>query len=727
MAKKTNQKEVQQECVLNNYRLQGLESINSLVCLQPKSHFFTLIENASKRENVKLRGLPLEIPSNLTVSTGTLRNSFYLDVFREYTNISKILLNIVYEGIGTAKFYLSEKNKGVKLLTTIDLTFDKTECHEDLFHLQRIPKHSRVFVDFHAISDLKIYDFFYSTNSNPVNEGNSIFLQRTFGKTIELINSLTNTLAAFNNRPTCYQNFLSQSQFVILDTTGSSEIDSDYRKGIKTINANIHVYKGDNFGGGGNAAQNLYIAEELAEKFGWTVDDYTILDDDIITSEETLFRLFVFNRYKKQNVACGAPIFMESRPTVIWENGGIWGRSDNQKFIDRKDRTTVFPSLINHGNEILQYEHLDELATLNKPDYVTFNLFSFSASKLKTQGYPISFFLRGDDVEYSLRMSESGDLITNPNLSIWQEPAHSYWQEYMAVLHGIVVNAIHGGWEADSSLRFFTECFKSHYCINDIRGLKVYTSILEDLCTDSPLFTDKFPEHYFKRKREFAELDKDFIHTSSERIENLYKNQGENKVFKLNFLHMGVHSPQYGDVIILHQPTTDRYATYSYDDPILSEFVSHYFKLITTLINDHDNLINQVKEKALLTSDKAFWNALYDKNKPRCLLQKEYQYEKTSDTFTEQLDLLKKSGNTFNSFYKEQLKNNNLDLIDKNNKKLNLTTVVLSEKEQKLAIIKQNFDPEVYLKLNPDVKDADMDPWEHFIKDGLDEGRIYRV
>jgi hypothetical protein len=34
-----------------------------------------------------------------------------------------------------------------------------------------------------------------------------------------------------------------------------------------------------------------------------------------------------------------------------------------------------------------------------------------------------------------------------------------------------------------------------------------------------------------------------------------------------------------------------------------------------------------------------------------------------------------------------------------------------------------NFDPQRYLELNPDVKEADLDPKEHFLKFGAKENR----
>jgi diaminopimelate decarboxylase len=38
----------------------------------------------------------------------------------------------------------------------------------------------------------------------------------------------------------------------------------------------------------------------------------------------------------------------------------------------------------------------------------------------------------------------------------------------------------------------------------------------------------------------------------------------------------------------------------------------------------------------------------------------------------------------------------------------------------------QDFKPEVYLRLNPDVKASKMNPYEHFVKHGIGERRKYK-
>jgi diaminopimelate decarboxylase len=38
----------------------------------------------------------------------------------------------------------------------------------------------------------------------------------------------------------------------------------------------------------------------------------------------------------------------------------------------------------------------------------------------------------------------------------------------------------------------------------------------------------------------------------------------------------------------------------------------------------------------------------------------------------------------------------------------------------------QDFKPDVYLRLNPDVKASKMNPYEHFVKHGIGERRKYK-
>eukprot|EP01036_Dinobryon_divergens_P049847 gene49847-66777_t len=135
------------------------------------------------------------------------------------------------------------------------------------------------------------------------------------------------------------------------------------------------------------------------------------------------------------------------------------------------------PHLNKHGLSLEGYERLDDFGPL---------------------GLPAALFLRGDDIEFSLRAATLGlPLYTNPNLAAWHEPGHSYAQEHMAVMHGMLINLAYSSNTADDYGAFFEQRMVEHAALDDLEGLSLYLGILEELLdVDSVLLTPAFTAHY---------------------------------------------------------------------------------------------------------------------------------------------------------------------------------------------------------------------------------------
>src|SRR5208283_4691665 len=105
----------------------------------------------------------------------------------------------------------------------------------------------------------------------------------------------------------------------------------------------------------------------------------------------------------------------KSEPKRMWEDGGIWGRYSKDMALP--ERTCPFPRLIRHGFLMEGFDHLDEMAELNYPEYSTFIFYGMPWETFLKLDFPVAFFLRGDDIEYSLRAALRGvRILSNPNL-----------------------------------------------------------------------------------------------------------------------------------------------------------------------------------------------------------------------------------------------------------------------------------------------------------------------
>jgi hypothetical protein len=200
------------------------------------------------------------------------------------------------------------------------------------------------------------------------------------------------------------------------------------------------------------------------------------------------------------------PVLRKSNPRAMWEDGSFWGRFAGGSFTGRRE--VIRPHFLRHGFRFKKTRHLSEMAQAHYPEYSTFIFQSLPAALAARIGYPAAFFLRGDDIEYSLRARAAGaGILSNPNLAAWHEPAHSYGAEYMAVSHGLIVNMCHGQTDPAPLAAFFMERAKAHIGVNDPRGLRLYARILADFNGCETFLQPGFAATYRARLGEFRGFD----------------------------------------------------------------------------------------------------------------------------------------------------------------------------------------------------------------------------
>jgi hypothetical protein len=450
---------------------------------KPTTQHLFLTFSGSKE--IRLTGSSIQLRRDVCVTSGTFRNSFYIESWRQLTNIQQLFLRVRFRGAIRLRVY--QVSLGVLPEVISSQRFNSDEVHTARFSLpdiQDYPKNARLFWDIVCESDsAEIFDVAYETNKPPSNEGRFVLLLRTFGRTQDICKLLDKFNGDANKAE--YKDFLDRVYFILFDT--SPNIDEHYA-GRVWPNLKTVVLKSANLGGGGNVSHLLYIMKYAFDELQVEPDDLLILDDDLELSTESLRRYTSFCRFRQQEVVCSVPVFMKSEPTVMWEDGGYWGKLNPNETMSGSHRS-LFPTLLRHGWRFKGFDHLDEMASVNFCEYSTFIFFGLSYKLFKTLGYPTAFFLRGDDIEYSLRLNASGyKLFTNPNLCAWHEPAHSYVQEYMAILHGITINLFYGSVQLEYYIDFFEKRLREHASVNDEIGLIVYTEILRTLTGETSVF-----------------------------------------------------------------------------------------------------------------------------------------------------------------------------------------------------------------------------------------------
>jgi GT2 family glycosyltransferase len=679
---------------------------------KPTTQHLFLTFSGSKE--IRLTGASIELKKDVCVTSGTLRNSFYIESWRQLTKIQQLFLRVRFRG--TLRLRVYQVCLGVLPEVISSQRLNSEEIHTariSLPDIQDYPKNTRLFWDIVCESNTaELFDVAYETNETPVNDGRLVVLLRTFGRTQDICKLLDK----FNNDANKgeYQDLFNRIYFILLDT--SANID-DYYANRTWSNLKTAVIKSANLGGGGNVSHLLYIMSCAFEELKAEPDDLLILDDDLELSTESLRRYASFCRYRQQEVVCSVPVLMKSEPTVMWEDGGYWGKLNPNENMSMSHRS-LFPTLLRHGWRFKGFDHLDEMASVNFCEYSTFIFFGLSYNLFKSLGYPTAFFLRGDDIEYSLRLNASGyKLFTNPNLCAWHEPAHSYVQEYMAILHGVTINFFYDADQLNYYIDFFEKRLREHGSVSDDIGLIVYTEVLRTLTGETSVFQQDFQTHYLEKFKFFKQLEGKYKYLSPFIVDQIRAKQGEippsvdrnakpQGTLVVPFVHMGDRSDLKFQSVLLHNPHSQLYRQIDCEDLTHKRKViqqkSEFYQLLAKLVENFETIVASWKTKMAHTQQEDFWTAINSK----------YQADSVLLSASEGIDI------------EEEVVQQLEVEIEEPTPQPEMPMQAASDTGNEF--LPADFDPAGYLKLNPDVAEAGQNAVKHFLLYGRYEGRTWK-
>lgn len=161
-------------------------------------------------------------------------------------------------------------------------------------------------------------------------------------------------------------------------------IDNSQNSGVTNTN-NIEVIPNKNLGGSGGFTRGL-----LEMDLDGTYTHCLFMDDDASCEAEAIKRTFYLLSYAKhENLAISGALLIENKPDILWEKGAFVGEGN---WIPQKN-------LLNVGHDPYNLFIADELETLKNP-YGGWWFFAFNIKKISF--YPFPFFVRGDDISFSL-------------------------------------------------------------------------------------------------------------------------------------------------------------------------------------------------------------------------------------------------------------------------------------------------------------------------------------
>lgn len=642
----------------------------------------------------------LQIAAHETVTAGVFRNSFYYGPWVEYTKVHHIFLKVDAKGRFRLRVFAATSGRSPECLLTLNVDNKKRQTsYLKLPDLDTLARNGRLFWD--CLSEdgqVDIHDISYVTDEPPVAEKTTLFLGRTFGRTKDLVRVLSNLA---NQRLTDdHVRTLCSAKFLLLDT--SSDDLGEYERLSANKLLNLYVCGGKNLGGGGNAAQVLSLFLKQDQAVRETIDNVVIFDDDLDITIESLSRYRNFSNYMAKDAIVTLPIMMKSETTTIWEDGGFWGRF-HESGGSVSDRTELFPQLIKHGLRLDRFDHLDDFCEINHPEYSTFIFFAMPRSVVERLGYPAPFFLRGDDIEYSLRAGKNNiRILSNPNMCAWHEPAHSYGQEYMAILHGLIINLTYGIIDKNVYLRFFNDRFRSHGGIRDGLGLRVYVEVLKSLVRPTSVADRGFEQHYLEKLALFREIDNRFESIDRGILQSFLAKDSNNTRYLLPFVYMRSETITSGTYVLQNHHQGTYFFRDLSDVALDQEFygcAAEFAGLLGEFLENFDAIAQQFRDKLAYGVTEEFWTAQLGPLKDRRVHG------------AAEFRALSQPSELFRG-------------IESTREKTRPNGKALKARAPKN--VPADFDPEGYIRLNPDLQSANVSAVRHYLEFGWAEGRRWR-
>jgi galactofuranosylgalactofuranosylrhamnosyl-N-acetylglucosaminyl-diphospho-decaprenol beta-1,5/1,6-galactofuranosyltransferase len=194
--------------------------------------------------------------------------------------------------------------------------------------------------------------------------------------------------------------------------------------------ARLALIEQGNFGGAGGFACGLLAARDIP---GAT--HALLMDDDVAVEPEALRRTAAFFTIARPRHALGGHMLDMLRPTRLYEAGG---RIHERKWY-------LLP--LRHNLPLGDTRSLDALTQPEPMHYNGWWFFGLPLTLLEEAGLPLPCFIRGDDIEYGVRLHELGAPVVGlPGAAIWHEPFYTKlngWQLYYETRNMLVAAAVH--------------------------------------------------------------------------------------------------------------------------------------------------------------------------------------------------------------------------------------------------------------------------------------------
>jgi galactofuranosylgalactofuranosylrhamnosyl-N-acetylglucosaminyl-diphospho-decaprenol beta-1,5/1,6-galactofuranosyltransferase len=447
------------------------------------------------------RGCYASLQKGQTLSLNTYFNSMYETFYERYTTISTVHYVLTLEGTFTISIWReSAENSDRQLL-------GRQELHDcsavaptniEIPHFAQGKHLGRIYFELICLSNEgRFWESAIATDQPPQENVSLGIISCTYKKE-NYIKNTVNTLLQ--------DRFLQNKLFKVFVVDNGKTLDD------KTFDdARTRLIPNRNVGGSGGFTRGL--VEALQEE---TYSHFLFMDDDVELDSEVVYRLFSLYEYAKSEFAIAGGMLDLHKKSLLFEAGANYAKSQFREGFNAFELSPLKTDL-----DLTKSDSLNALMVEEPVDYGAFWFFAFPAQFIERMGLPMPFFIKGDDIEFGLRISRQlkEKIVAFPAIAVWHEPFYAkfpVWDSYYYFRNSLITHAVYG------SLGYLT-------AIKDITVRLVYLLLFFDYNSTRMLI--KAFEDYLQGPEFIKQQDPEALHTYIVKLSRAYQNQHVDSTF----------------------------------------------------------------------------------------------------------------------------------------------------------------------------------------------------
>ncbi len=360
----------------------------------------------------------LDMARSSKVSFNTFFNSFYEDYWSNISCVTELFLEIDFSGSILIEVFRDTHNQGCSRIEYVRLDSDSLSKKTISIHAfaSGMGVKGRIFVDITAYKKSTIAGLRFTTSTPPIRAAKISVGICTFKREQFLLRNLR----ALRDLPALNNNL---ARIIVVNQAATFELPELVE--LVRDSSRVLLVEQCNLGGCGGFTRTMHEALELEG-----ITHHVLMDDDAIIDPRVLQNLLSLLAYIHDDFIVGGHMLDLLRPHFLYEAGA-----------QVRSNTRIKPL---HHNIDLRL--LDSLAPFEKFHTVDYNAWWFCVipiQHIRAAEFPVPIFIRGDDMEYGLRLQARGvKTVAMPGIAVWHEPFYvkvGGWQTYYDLRNRLIL------------------------------------------------------------------------------------------------------------------------------------------------------------------------------------------------------------------------------------------------------------------------------------------------